>query len=94
MKNNRGAFGTALQPWVVIIQLVALVVLAGCRGEGSPPPDGALLWQYSTGNPGELVIMSPSVADDVVYAGSYEGSVYALNTGTENSSGDSMPAAA
>ena len=49
---------------------------------GPSPPDGSLLWQYSTGNPGELAIVSPTVADGVVYAGSYENTVYALDAQT------------
>ena len=80
-KNDRGVFGTALQPWVIIIPLAALAVLVGCGGV-APPPDDALLWQYGVGNPGELVIVSPSAVDGVAYAGSYEGSVYALNAET------------
>ena len=49
---------------------------------GPRPPDDSFLWQYSTGNPGELVIVSPTVADGVVYAGSYDNQVYALDSGT------------
>ena len=49
---------------------------------GPPPPDGSLLWQYETGNPGELVIVSPTLANGVVYASSYEGFVYALDAET------------
>ena len=51
-------------------------------GPALPPPEESLLWQYSTGNPGELVIVSPTVADGVVYAGSYENFVYALDAET------------
>ena len=46
---------------------------------GPPPPDESLIWQY---NPGELLIVSPTVADGVVYAGSYEDRVYALDAHT------------
>ena len=42
---------------------------AGEPAAGPPPPDESLIWQY---NPGELLIVSATVADGVVYAGSYE----------------------
>ena len=35
----------------------------GGPAASSPPPDDSSHWQYSTGNPGGLVIVSPSVAD-------------------------------
>ncbi len=54
----------------------------GGPAAGPPPPDDSLLWQYSTGNPGELVIVSPSVADGAVYAGSYGDRVYTLDAET------------
>jgi outer membrane protein assembly factor BamB len=38
--------------------------------------DGALLWNYTTG---DVVISSPAVAEGVVYVGSYNGIVYALD---------------
>ena len=47
-----------------------------------PPPVDSLLWQYETGNQNELVIVSPTLGDGVVYAGSYEGFVYALDAET------------
>ena len=49
---------------------------------GPPPPDDSLLWQFSTGSPGEVVIVSPIVANGMVYAGSYEGFVYAVDART------------
>ena len=54
----------------------------GGPAAGPPAPDDSLFWQYSTGNPGELVIVSPTVIEGVVYAGSYENRVYALDVGT------------
>ena len=51
-------------------------------GGAPPPPDDILVWQYETGNPGEMVIVSPTLADGVLYAGSYEGFVYALDAET------------
>ena len=54
----------------------------GATDFGPPPPDDSLLWQYDTGNPGELVIVSPTAADGVVYAGSYDDRVYALDAET------------
>ena len=45
-------------------------------------PVDSLLWQYETGNRNELVIVSPTLIDGVVYAGSHEGVVYALNAET------------
>ena len=47
-----------------------------------PPPVDSLLWQYETGNQNELVIVYPALSDGVVYAGSYEGFVYALDAET------------
>ena len=49
---------------------------------GPPPPDDSLLWQFSTGSPGEVVIVSPIVANGMVYAGSYEDFVYAVDART------------
>ena len=49
---------------------------------GGPLPDDSLLWQYETGNQHELVIVSPTLADGVVYASSHEGIVYALDAQT------------
>ena len=46
---------------------------------GPSPPKESLLWQYRTDNPGELVIVSPTVADGVVYVGSHDSYVYALD---------------
>ena len=40
---------------------------------------GALLWSYATGN---YVLSSPAVANSVVYIGSTDSNVYALNAGT------------
>ncbi len=60
--------------------------LDGAQGELTypSPPDDSLLWQYYTGTEGELVIVSPTMAGDVLYASSYLGRVYALerDTGT------------
>ena len=44
----------------------------------APTADDSLLWQYETGNPDELVIVS-ALADGVVYAVSYKDFIYALN---------------
>ena len=48
---------------------------------GPPPPNDSLIWQYDTGTEGEMVIVSPTVVQGVVYAGSYKG-VYALDAET------------
>jgi outer membrane protein assembly factor BamB len=37
---------------------------------------GTRLWSYTTGGP---VLSSPAVANGIVYVGSYDGKVYALN---------------
>ena len=55
---------------------------SGEPAAGPPPPDDSLLWQFSTGSPGEVVIVSPIVANGMVYAGSYEGFVYAVDART------------
>ena len=70
---------------VAVMGAVATVVwLVGTFDEsaGPPLPDDSLLWQYETGNPDELVIVSPTLTDGVVYAGSYEGFVYSLDAAT------------
>jgi peptide/nickel transport system substrate-binding protein len=48
----------------------------------SPAPNGVLTWKYATGS---YVVSSPAVAGGVVYVGSADGKVYALNatTGTQ-----------
>ena len=68
----------------VLGAIAAVAWLMGVFDEpGGPPlPDDSLLWHYETGNPGEWVIVSPTLTDGVVYAGSYEGFVYALDAET------------
>jgi outer membrane protein assembly factor BamB len=46
---------------------------------GSIPSNGQLLWNYTTGG---LVASSPAVANGVVYVGSEDNNVYALNATT------------
>jgi outer membrane protein assembly factor BamB len=48
-------------------------------GEGSPVLIPMLLWSYTTGN---IVASSPAVVGGVVYIGSGDGNVYALNAAT------------
>ena len=62
------------------------ILLIGCSpfasdsaGPAPPPPEEALLWQYRTGNLEEIVTLSRNVADGVIYAGSAERRVYALD---------------
>ena len=45
-------------------------------GTGNPVLTPTLLWKYTTGN---MVESSPAVVDGVVYIGSGDGNVYALN---------------
>ena len=45
----------------------------------STPSTGQLLWKYTTGG---LIDSSPAVSDGVVYIGSNDGNVYALNAAT------------
>ncbi len=46
---------------------------------GSTPPNGQLKWSYTTGS---YVYSSPAVANGVVYVGSDDNNLYALNTTT------------
>ena len=48
----------------------------------TPVPDDSLIWQYETGALDEFVIVSPTVVEGVVYAGSDEDRVYALDAET------------
>lgn len=76
----------------VLILTLCLLALISCGKDKStepvglsavpPPPEESLLWQYRTGNEGELVIVSPTVADGVVFAGSHNDHVYALDAET------------
>ena len=64
--------------WLAVVTVLAIaVVLSACSDD--PAPFDSLIWQYDTGTEGELVIVSPTVTGGVVYAGSYEGRVYALD---------------
>ncbi|HYA77790.1 MAG TPA: PQQ-binding-like beta-propeller repeat protein, partial [Verrucomicrobiae bacterium] len=66
-------------------------------GTGNPTLSPTLLWKYNTGN---WVYSSPAVVGGVVYVGSEDGSVYALNAAngeyiwkfTTGGSVDSCPA--
>ena len=64
--------------------LLATLLLVACAAgpPGPRPPDESLIWQYKTGTEGELVIVSPTAVEGVVYAGSYENRVYALDADT------------
>ena len=72
-------------PWLAVLTILVIsVVLSACSDNPAPtpvPPDDSL-WQYDAGTEDELVIVSPTVADGVVYAGSYENQVYALDAET------------
>ena len=78
MKLSSGELDESAMPGVLAAAQACGLPLGGAP----PPPYDILVWQYETGNPDELVIVSPTVADGVVYAGSYEGFVYALNAET------------
>ena len=63
--------------------LTTLLLVACAAGpQGPRTPDESLIWQYDTGTEDEMVIVSPTVVEVVVYAGSYEGRVYALDAET------------
>ena len=48
-----------------------------------PPPLGdSLLWQYRTDDPDEMVVVSPTEVEGVVFAGSNKGRMYALDAKT------------
>ena len=69
-----------VQSWAILTLLgAASVVFAACGDTTPTPSDDSLIWQYDTGTEGELVIVSPTVTGGVVYASSYEDSVYALD---------------
>ncbi|MDD1719977.1 MAG: PQQ-binding-like beta-propeller repeat protein [Methanoregulaceae archaeon] len=51
----------------------------GVYDDGGTKPDGTLLWNYTTGGP---VSSSPAVVDGVVYIGSQDSHLYALNAST------------
>ena len=68
----------------VLVAVATIVWLVGSFDEpvGPPLPDDSLRWQYETGNLDESVIVSPTLADGVIYAGSYQGFIYALDAET------------
>ena len=68
---------------LIVAAALLAALLVGCSDEPSPTPsDDSLIWQYDTGTEGESVIVSPTVADGMVFAGSYEDRVYALDADT------------
>ena len=54
---------------------------SGVYDDGGTRPDGTLLWNFTTGNEVES---TATVADGVVYFGSYDNNTYALDAGTGN----------
>ena len=63
--------------------LLTILLLVACAGSPGPrPPDDSLLWQYDTGTEDELLIVSPTVVEGVLYAGSDENRVYAFDAVT------------
>ncbi len=73
---------SALRPLAMLaLCCAATTTLAACS-QPTPTLDDSLTWQYDAVTEGELVTVSPTVADGVVYAGSYESRVYALNAET------------
>ena len=72
---NQDADLAAEQQWVGELSACAPALSADAVPDDSLD---SLLWQYETGNHGELVIVS-ALADGVVYAVSYEDFIYALD---------------
>ena len=63
-----------------LLSCVPPEILSGEAGPSRPPPaEVSALWQYPTGG---LVVVAPTVADGVVYAGSDDKHVYALDAVT------------
>ena len=69
-----------LYSFAVIVLLLA-VLFAGLVSvvTGSNMSNGKLMWSYTTGGP---VSSSPAVVNGVVYIGSSDGNIYALNATT------------
>ena len=61
---------------------VASLPVMGSSFPGPSPPDESLIWHYNTGNPGDLIIVSPTLDSGAVYAGTYTGRTYALDANT------------
>jgi PGF-CTERM protein len=66
--------------------LLVAVLFAGLVSvvAGSNMPNGKLMWNYTTG---DAVTSSPAVVNGVVYVGSGDGNVYALNAAAATSQG-------
>ena len=62
---------------------------SGIYNDGGMKPDGTLLWTYSTGH---TVRSNPAIADGVVYIGSTDGHIYALDALTGDLIWTSSPA--
>ena len=61
---------------LVLLGCVAGQLLPGTTGPIPSPEDESLLWRFDTGG---WVVVSPTVVDGVVYAGSDDNHVYAIN---------------
>ena len=61
---------------------VASLPVMGSSFPDPSPPDESLIWHYNTGNPGDLIIVSPTLDSGAVYAGTYTGRTYALDANT------------
>ena len=66
---------------VVVLVTLAVLALAACN-QLAPPPSPPELWRFSAGTSGAPPILSAVVADQAVYATSYDNLVYALDTET------------
>ena len=62
-----------------LLSCVPELILSGGGSGGPTPPDESLLWRYRTGG---WVVNAPAVVDSVVYVGSDDNNLYALDAST------------
>ncbi len=81
-ERSRMSKGTV---YLLTVAALILILLTACLGgDARSPDDPTVVWKYDTGalDESELLIVSPTVVESVVYAGSYDGKVYALDART------------